>query len=306
MSPDVAISLGGVFYRLSAAGHLLLQDVDAPYRSFVHSELPARAPADAVSVRFSVIPSPSSDGRTIFSSSASWTILAEDGRRAFLFRQPDDAPLYVARFRPGDPEVSVLCSSRLVESRAGTAVLRSPFTYPLDQVVSMYLLNGRGLTVHAAGALVGGKGILLAGVSGAGKTTISRLAAGRPGWEPLSDDRVIVRLNGGAATGATVYGTPWPGEGAVAENRSGPLEWLVFLAQGQGNFVERLEPGQALERLLKTASIPWYDREYLPGALDACGRLVREVPAAQLTFRPDAGAVDAMEALLDGSLGRSR
>jgi hypothetical protein len=280
--------------------------VDAPYRSFVHSELPARAPADAVSVRFSVIPSPSSDGRTIFSSSASWTILAEDGRRAFLFRQPDGEPLYVARFRPGEPEVSVLCSSRLVEPRAHTAVLHSPFRYPLDQVVSMYLLNERGLTVHAAGALVGGKGIVLAGVSGAGKTTISRLGAGRPGWEPLSDDRVIVRLDNDGASGATVYGTPWAGEGAVAENRSSPLEWLVFLAQGRRNFVERLEPGQALTRLLKTASVPWFDQEYLAGALDACGRLVREVPAAQLTFLPDDGAVDAIEALLDGSPGQSR
>jgi len=302
MSPDVAISLGGVFYHLSAEGHPLWQDVDAAYRSFVLPELPAATPVDAVSVRFAMAPSPSSDGRTIFRSSASWTILTEDGFRAFLFQSPEDEPLYVARFRPGDSEVSVLCSSRLVETRAGTAVLRSPFVYPLDQVVSMYLLTGRGFTVHAAGALVAGRGILFAGVSGAGKTTIAGLAAGRRGWEPLSDDRVIVRLIDG---GATVYGTPWPGEGAVAENRNGPLEWLVFLAQGDRNVVERLEPGQALARLLKTASIPWYDQEYLGSALDACGRLVREVPAALLTFRPEGGVVDVVEALLDGRTARS-
>lgn len=295
MPREVAISLGGVSYRLSAKSHALWQDVDVAYRAFVHPEPAAGASVDAVSVVLSVVPSPSSDGRTIFRSSASWTILAEDGRRAFLFRNPEGEPLYLARFRPADPEVEVLCSSRLVETRAGTAVLRSPFAYPLDQIVSMYLLSGRGVTVHAAGALVGGRGVLLAGVSGAGKTTISRLAAGRPGWEPLSDDRVIARL---AEGGATVYGTPWPGEGAVAENRSGPLEWLVFLAQGESNVVERLEPGQALAHLLKTASIPWYDQEYLPSALDACGWLVRDVPAALLTFRPDAEAVDAVEGLL--------
>ena len=295
MSHDTALCLGAVVYRLSAEGMRLAHEADPAYRPFLLAEpLPAAA-ADAVSVRFALSPSPSGDGRTIFRSSASWTILAEGSRRAFLFRLPDGEPLYVARFRPGDPEVSVLCSKQLVETRAGATVLSSPFAYPLDQVLTMYLLTGRGLILHAAGALVRGKGILFAGVSGAGKSTITGLAAGRSGWELLSDDRVIVRLEDGAAT---VHGTPWSGEGRVAENRSGALEWLVFLAQGDGNTVVRLQPAQALARLLKTASVPWYDEEYLGAALDTCGRLVRQVPAALLTFRPDAGAVDAVEGLL--------
>jgi hypothetical protein len=205
----------------------------------------------------------------------------------------------VARFRPGDPEVFLVCSTRLLETREGGVFLRSPFHYPLDQVVSMYLLNGRGFTVHAAGALVGGRGVLFAGVSGAGKTTISRLAGGRRGWEALSDDRVIVRLDRGPAT---VYGTPWPGEGNVAESRSGALAWLLFLAHGESNAVDRLEPGEVLPRLLQTVSIPWYDREHLGSALDACGRLVRAVPAALLTFRPDDGAVDAVEQVLGSGI----
>lgn len=300
MSLDACVSLGGIIYRLSAEGMRLAQEADAAYRPFLLPEpIPATA-ADAVSVRFALSPSPSSEGRTIFRSSASWTILAEGGRRAFLFRLPDDEPLYVARFRPGDPEVSVLCSERLVETRAGTAVLASPFAYPLDQVLTMYLLTGRGLILHAAGALVRGRGILFAGVSGAGKTTLAGLAAGRSGWDLLSDDRVIVRLED---DGATVHGTPWSGEGRVAENRSGAVECLVFLAQGDANAVERLQPAQALARLLRTASVPWYDEEYLGSALDACGRLVRQVPAALLTFRPDDGAVDAVEGLLDDLRG---
>jgi hypothetical protein len=297
MPPDVAFSLGGVLYRFESEGVVLQHDADPAYRSFLlHPPFPVGS-RDTVSVRFSVSPSPASPGRTIFRSSASWTMLAEDGDRAFLFRQPDGAPLYLARFRPGGPDVSVVCAERMVEAHDGATFLRNPFVYPLDQVVSLYLLAGRGLTIHAAGALVSDRGVVLAGVSGAGKTTISRLAAGREGWEPLSDDRVIVRLDEAAAT---VYGTPWPGEGDVAENRYGPLQWLVFLSQGETNGVERLEPDQALKRLLTTASVPWYDEHYLGRVLDACGRLVRQVPAALLTFRPDGGAIDAVEGLLAG------
>jgi hypothetical protein len=300
MSSDVDLFLGGLQYRLTAEGYDLSPDLDPAYRSFL-VELPSPEPSvDSVSVRFTTSGLPPSDGHTLFRSSAAWTILAEGDGRAFRFRHPGAEPLYVARFRPGVRDVSIACSARLIEARPGTPVLHSPFAYPLDQVVSMYLLNGRGLTVHAAGALVGGRGILLAGVSGAGKTTISRLAAGRLGWQPLSDDRVIVRL--AERGGATVYGTPWPGEGATAENRSGPVEWLLFLAQGRTNAIERLVPRQALPHLLKTVSVPWYDRQYLPGALDACDRLVQEVPAVLLTFRPDAGAVDAIEGLLDGRI----
>jgi hypothetical protein len=158
----------------------------------------------------------------------------------------------------------------------------------------MYLLDGAGVILHAAGALVGGKGIALAGVSGAGKSTFMRLAERRPAWEPLSDDRVIVRLG----NSTTLHGTPWPGEGCVAENRGGPMARLFFLEQGSANEVRPLAPGEALPRLLRTASVPWYDPEYLGNSLDACGRILERVPSAALSFRPDADVVELVERVL--------
>ena len=63
------------------------------------------------------------------------------------------------------------------------------FTVPLAE-----LLKRRGLyMVHAAGLAVGGKGLLVAGQSGAGKTTLA-LALLRAGFDFLADDTVFLSL----------------------------------------------------------------------------------------------------------------
>ncbi len=156
----------------------------------------------------------------------------------------------------------------------------------------MYLLGNRGILLHAAGAIIHGRGMAFSGVSGAGKSTLTGLAAGRPGWEPLSDDRVIVRV---AEASPTLWGTPWSGEGQVAEHRCGEMAGLLFLEQGPTHEIRPLTPGQALPRLFQTASLPWYDAEYLEAALAACGRIVQTIPCGVLTFRPEIGAIEAVE-----------
>jgi hypothetical protein len=294
---EVRLSLGGFDFRLASESHPLVYEAGEPYRQFVVADPTAPPPEETVRVRFEVSPSPSFEGQSILESTATWSILARNGERALVFRYPSETePAWVARFRPGSTEVSVACSPRFLETVGGTTALRcSHFGYPLDQVLAMYLLGNRGLLLHAAGALVGGRGIAFAGVSGAGKSTLSGLAAGRPGWAPLSDDRVIVRLG---EAGPRLWGTPWSGEGQVAEHRRGEMAWLLFLEQGTNHEIRPLAPAQALPRLFQTASLPWYDAQYLEEALAACGRVVETIPAGVLRFRPEIGAIQAVERLL--------
>ena len=69
-----------------------------------------------------------------------------------------------------------------------------PLMYPLDQLLLMYYLSKRkGLLVHAAGMVLGGRVYLFAGVSGAGKSTISELLVRARIGKVLSDERMIVR-----------------------------------------------------------------------------------------------------------------
>jgi hypothetical protein len=284
--------LGGLSFQLAAPDPPVRLDASEAYRSFLVSSPTTPCSSKVVRVTCVVAENPSFLGEAIFRSDATWAILARGRDRALEFRSPDGDVLYVAQFRPGSDEVSILCSPRLLGAQ-GTTTAIPP--YPLDQVLTMYLLDGAGIVLHAAGALVGGQGIALAGVSGAGKSTVMRLADGRPGWQPLSDDRVILRLDGNLAT---IHGTPWPGEGQVAEHRCAPLERLFFLEQASANAIRALAPREALGRLLRMASIPWYDPDYLGSALGACGSILARVPSALLAFCREPSALDAVESCL--------
>src|SRR5262245_22761595 len=65
-------------------------------------------------------------------------------------------------------------------------------SHPLLTLTLVELLKRRGMySAHAACLAVGGRGLLLAGVSGAGKTTLA-LALARAGLQFLGDDTVFV------------------------------------------------------------------------------------------------------------------
>jgi hypothetical protein len=303
------VLVGGIDFQLWAGDLALRLDRDAAYRSFLSlapfgadpRELPPSETARVVHVEHRLTATAAFEGESIFESSATWSILAKGSDRALAFRHPDGELLFVAAFRPGLPDVVVECAPRLLVSGEEGTALSCPFHYPLDQVLTMYLLGEAGLVLHAAGALVEGRGVAFVGVSGAGKSTLTGLAAGRAGWVPLSDDRVIVRVDGG---GPSLHGTPWAGEGLAAENRHGPMAGLLFLEQGAVNEIHPLPPREALARLLRTTSVPWYDAEYVGAALRACGQVVSGVPSAVLTFRPEKAAVDAVERFLRQELGQ--
>jgi hypothetical protein len=300
---EVALSIGGIDFLLSCAELSLRHEVTEPYRAFMTGPR-AREAADTVRVRFEVSTRPTFEGELLFSSDATWSILGRGEERVFVFREPGSSdPLYVARFRPGFGDVVVVCSPKMAEGDGSARVLSSPFRYPLDQILTMYSLAGQGFVIHSAGLVFGGKGLVFPGVSGAGKSTFASLARTRPGWAPLSDDRTVLRLDDGKPT---VLGTPWPGEGRIAENQSAPAAGLLFLEQGPRNEVRPISPSECLSRLFPVVSIPWFDREVLPQALAACERVARAVPGAVLTFRPEEGAVDVVEAFLgSGSDGNS-
>jgi hypothetical protein len=299
VAPSLRIDLGPLELLLRCDGAGLAFDADWYYRPFVSPALDgATLSPEAVDVRFEIIDRPRACGPLLFESSALWSVRGEEDRRALVFRFPADTePVFVLHLDLGSRSVRGECSARLVGSTDGGPVLDcSLLSYPLDQVLAMYLLGSEGFVLHAAGALVNGRGVALSGVSRAGKTTFSRLAHGRPGWEPLSDDRVILTT----AAPPRVWGTPWPGEGEVAANHSGPTSWLLFLEKGETNAIRPLPAAEALRRLFQTASLPWYDAVFVAAGLAASEALLAAIPCGVLTFRPEIGAVEAVERLLQG------
>lgn len=166
--------------------------------------------------------------------------------------------------------------------------------YSLDSVLrilhSLILAARGGFLLHAASAICEGRAFLFSGVSGAGKTTMTRLAP--PGICLLTDEISYVRPG---ADGYSAYGTPFAGELAKAgENCAAPISALFLLEKGPENRIDEISPAEAIRRLMRNILFFADDRELLENLLATACDFVGRVPIRRLTFYPDARVWDTI------------
>jgi hypothetical protein len=167
-------------------------------------------------------------------------------------------------------------------------IRQSANPYSIDVVLrivhSLVLAGQGGFLLHSASALRNGKAFLFAGVSGAGKTTISRLAP--PDVTLLTDEISYVRKHD---DGYVAFGTPFTGELAkLGENVSAPVAALYLLAQGPENRIDPVAPGDAARSLLANVLFFAEDEELVQAEFHSAFEFVSRVPVSRLTFVPDA------------------
>jgi hypothetical protein len=150
----------------------------------------------------------------------------------------------------------------------------------------------QGMLIHASGVILNGEGIIFCGMSGAGKTTLSRLWQKRAGVTVLSDDRVIVRKEGKEYC---LYGTPWPGEGGMAFSQKAPLTKLCFLFKDDENTLTGLKKKEALRQIITQCFPALWDRESIHFGMEFCGSLLEALPTFRFGFVPDQSAVEFIE-----------
>ena len=159
--------------------------------------------------------------------------------------------------------------------------------YSIDAVLrivhTLILARQGGFLLHSASAIRNGKAFLFAGVSEAGKTTISRLAP--PDVTLLTDEISYVRKQNG---GYLAYGTPFTGELAkLGENVSAPVSALYLLAKGSENRIDSVTPGEATRSLLANLLFFAEDEELVQATFHSAFEFVNRVPVSRLTFVPD-------------------
>jgi len=276
---------------------------------------------------------PQMPGRKLFDSGAAWRLYEgqEELQFDFGYPLPGKAPhkrLFVD---------SNFCRATLQmseESFADIPITPDPLEYPLDELLIMHrLTQEKGIELHGCGIVrEDGVGNLFVGHSGAGKSTTTRLWTAREDVEVLSDDRIIVRRDGGGSevktpSGATggadeqqvprlrdssasrtnhfaqddktkkscgmrMYGTPWHGEAMYASPGSAPLGRIFVLEHGRGNVVTRLSPSQAVGELFARSFVPFHRHEYVESALEFLHELVGAVPVYHYAFEPAEAAVE--------------
>lgn len=159
--------------------------------------------------------------------------------------------------------------------------------YSIDAVLrivhTLVLARRGGFLMHSASAIRNGKAFLFAGVSGAGKTTISRLAP--PDVTLLTDEISYVRKQD---SGYVAFGTPFTGELAkLGENVSAPLAALYLLAQGPENRIDPVDAADAARSFLANVLFFAKDEELVQSVFRSAFEFVSRVPVFRLTFMPD-------------------
>lgn len=172
------------------------------------------------------------------------------------------------------------------ESQRGM-VRQSAYPYAIDSVMriilGLTLVRAGGFLLHSASAIRGGRAYLFSGVSGAGKTTISRLAP--PDSALLSDEISCVRRVGAEYH---AFGTPFAGElGIAGQMIQAAVAALYFLRQGPCNRIGAIDPARAAAMLLRNILFFADDPALLERIFAIACDFAASVVVAELTFRPD-------------------
>ncbi len=252
---SVVIAIGGVPVRLNTGDEGFLGMLEKRYAGFVSGDTDAEFEFE---MNLTAAPVDADEELRVTQRGGRWTMERGDFRAEF------------------DPA-------------AGTGRIRqSANPYSIDAVLrivhTLVLARQGGFLLHSASAIRNGKAFLFAGVSGAGKTTISRLAPADATL--LTDEISYVRKQGESYV---AFGTPFTGElGKVGENTSAPVEALYLLAQGPENRIEAVAAADAGRELLGNMLFCAEDQEMVQRAFQAACDFVDRVPVRRLTFVPDA------------------
>ena len=250
------IEIGRMTIALRTHDPSFREQIARRYAGFVRSAQPADFEFD-VDLYEPTEPPPADDGLKVSVEKGNWLLQRGDFR---------------ARWNPGD-------------RRGHIRQANNPYACDslLRIVHTLILAKQGGFLVHAASAIRGDKAFIFSGVSGAGKTTISRLAP--PDATLLSDEISYVRREGNRYL---AFGTPFAGElGKVGENRSAPIAGFFLLAQGSGNKIEPIKRAEALRSLLRNVLFFADDPALVELVFQSAYEFASVVPIQQLTFFPD-------------------
>ena len=239
-------------------------------------------------------------GRTLFDTGSVWRLEEVGDQRLLTFRSPifGREPYLAVEF---DRDYTRGEGETLVGGPILNQNELHPFVYPFDEVVFLARLSrGRGVLVHACGLVIGGRGLLFLGTSGAGKSTTARLWKERGGVTILSDDRIVIRSEG---DGYRIYGTPWHGEDGWETPSSARLDAVFILDQAPRNRIQEMTPSTAVAQMMVRAFPAMWDQQGLEFAVKFLADLTGRVPVRRLQFLPDRTAVDCvLESLRSGDL----
>jgi hypothetical protein len=159
--------------------------------------------------------------------------------------------------------------------------LHSLTLFPSDQILLARVLADRqGLYLHSCGVNFAGKGLLFAGHSEAGKSTMAAMLKGKA--KILCDDRMIIRKS---HTDFRIYGTWSHGDVPDVSAASAPLSAILFLKKSKETYVTPLnDRREIIKRLLGCVIKPFVTADWWEKTLSLVEDIGCVVPCYELYF----------------------
>jgi radical SAM protein with 4Fe4S-binding SPASM domain len=183
--------------------------------------------------------------------------------------------------------------------------LHSLTLFPTDQILLARILADRaGFYLHSCGVNFNGKGLLFAGHSEAGKSTMANMLKGKA--EILCDDRMIIRrvpvnhpspITHYALPSASfnIYGTWSHGDVPDISSNSAPLKAILFLEKSKENKLIMLENKKEItKRILACLIKPFVTADWWDKTLSVVDNVAGHVPCYVLKFDKSGKVVELL------------
>jgi len=256
---------------------------------------------DTISIRhhFSLLNLESKDlGKELYRKSP-WAIYQKGNSWIYLGISPSKADKSLHRVVVFNNDHT---KARIYNANEGTFLkggLRSLTLLPTDQILlSRILADRKGCYLHSCGVIFAGKGLLFAGHSEAGKSTMATMLKGKA--EILCDDRIIVRklptTNRRLPAEFRIYGTWSHGDVPDVSINSAPLRAIMFLEKADTNQIIPLRDEKEItKRLLSHLIRPFVTVEWWEKTLVMIEKISQEVPCYILRFDKSGKIVDLLK-----------
>jgi hypothetical protein len=226
-----------------------------------------------------------------------WAVYKNNGSWVYLGISPkqEDKTLHRVVTFNADHTRATIYNGKDTERTFLKGNVHSLALFPSDQILLARVLADRGgCYLHSAGVNFQGKGLLFAGHSEAGKSTMVTMLKGKA--EILCDDRMIIRKQPQGKF--RIYGTWSHGDVPEISANSAPLKAILFLEKAKKNKITRIvDKKEATKRLLSCLVKPFVTTDWWEKMLALIDKMVDRVPCYILEFDKTGAVVGVLKKL---------
>lgn len=178
--------------------------------------------------------------------------------------------------------------ARIDTGKRRAEILIAPAGSPLciDSILristSFAAVESGGFLLHSAAIASEDRAFAFCGVSGCGKSTVSKLSVDT--HDVMTDEMALIEKT---SSGYVVWGTPYWGEMQMSVNRSAPLKAVFLLTKAESNSIETVPASTAITEFMKTVLHFGQNMEVLGSVMDEAIKFAGKVPIERLNFLPD-------------------